>query len=566
MLAGTSVHTEWKQGFPSAGGWPGMDWRTHMKTPGWKFLCMGAMLLSGFVPAQAQRMPQDSWVLSQSWGSSGSGEGQFSTPRGIAVGPEGRIYATDYGNNRVQVFEPDGTFVRQWGDVTGPWSIAISSSGLVYVAENNGYRIHVFEPDGTSVRTWGSNGSGDGQFSVPKGVALAPDGRVWVADTGNNRIQIFEPDGTFVRSFGGAGTLNGQFNQPRGISFAPDGTVFVADASNNRIQVFDGDGNFLRSWSHAGPWDIAVSPDGLAYVAHTGVRVYEPDGTFVHVWSNGCSSVAAAGDGSAILAGYTNNAVWVFERAYRTPRSSGAMPLPVVVSCEQRVGTPYLDIDYAVLDADSPTVAVAVAAFEGGTNSLDRYVQVRTLVEGTDDAVGLAVPANATNHITWNVAADWQADYVNLKTRVMASDGRGLVDIGFFALPADGPEPALTISASPLTPPDLLPVWVWLLATSDASVQLSTGKVYGVGGTYDGQLLAEGTNTSAAGRSFLFERIGVREATAAEVARARIGASGVTNQWTPRATVGPGDRPKALNEFGFDTGNWGDNAWWVVKE
>lgn len=537
-----------------------------MKTPSWKIFWAGAVLMLGLAVAQAQRMPQDAWFPNRSWGSTGSGTGQFSTVRCVAVGPDGRIYATDYGNDRVQVFEPDGTFVRQWGDVTGPWGIAVSSSGLVFVAENNGYRIHVFESDGTSVRTWGESGSGAGQFNMPKGVALAPDGRVWVVDSNNNRIQIFEPDGTFVRTFGGAGTLSGQFNLPRGISFAPDGTLFVADAGNNRIQVFDAEGDFLRSWSHTGPWDVAVSPDGLAYVAHTGVRVYDLDGTFVHVWSDGCSGVAAAADGSVVVAGYTNNAVWVFERAYRTPRSSGAVPLPVVVSCEQRAGTPYLDIDYAVLDADSPTVAVAVAAFEGGTNSLDRYVQVRTLVEGTDDAVGPAVPANATNRITWNVAADWSADYVNLKTCVMASDGRGLLDVGFIALPATGPEPALNISASPLTPTDLLPVWMWLLAAGDASVQLSTGKVYGVGGAYDGQLLAEGTGTSAAGRSFLFARIGVREATAAEVARARIGSSGVTNQWTPRATVGPGDRPKAINEFGFDTGNWGADAWWVVKE
>ena len=535
-----------------------------MKTPVWKFLGAGAVLMLGLADAQAQRMPQDSWFLNQSWGSTGSGTGQFSTVRCVAVGPDGRIYATDYGNDRVQVFEPDGTFVRQWGGLNSPWGITLSSTGRVFVTE--AYGIQVFESDGTFVRQWGGSGSGDGQFMLPKGVALAPDGRVFVADTGNHRIQIFESDGTFVSQFGSQGSMPGQFSLPRGISISPDGLLFVADTGNNRIQVFDLDGSFVRSWSHTGPWDVAVSPDGLAYVAHTGMRVYELDGTFVHVWSNSCSGVAAAADGSVILAGYTNNAVWAFERTYRTPRSAGAAPLPVVVSCEQRAGTPYLDIDYAVLDADSPTVAVAVAAFEGGTNSLDRYVQVRTLVEGTDAAVGPAVPANTTNRITWNVAADWSADYVNLKTRVMASDGRGLLDVGFIALPAAGPEPALTISASPLTPTDLLPVWTWLLAAGDASVQLSTGKVYGAGGTYDGQLLAEGTSTSAAGRSFLFERIGVREATAAEVARARIGSSGATNQWTPRATVGPGDRPKALNEFGFDTGNWGADAWWVVKE
>ena len=531
-----------------------------MKTSGWKVFFTGALLLSGLVSAQAQRMPQDAWVLSRSWGSSGSGEGQFASPRGVAVGPDGRIYVADWNNHRIQVFEPDGTFVRQWGGVTGPWAITVSPGGLVYVTENTGYRIHVFNSDGTSVRTWGSNGSGDGQFSMPKGVALAPDGRIWVVDSGNNRIQIFEPDGTFVNKFGSSGSLSGQFDLPREIFITPDGTAYVADTGNNRIQVFAPDGAFIRSWAHSAPWAIAVARDGLAYVAHTGVKVYDMDGNLLHNWSATCAGVAAPTDGRLVITGYTNYNVQIFDRLYRAPGSGGAIPLPAVLASEQRAGTPYLDIDYAILDADSPTVSVAVAAFEGGTNTLDHYVHVRTLLDGTEANVGTNVPANATNRISWNVAADWQADYVNLKACVMANDGRGLMDIGFITLPPEGPDAALTISASPLTPEDFMPAWYWLLASGDASVNLSTGKVFGVGGGYDGQILAQETSTTDAGRAFLFDRLGVRESSAAERTRARVGSAGVTNQWTPRVTVGPEDRPRAVNEYGFDTGDWGSDA------
>lgn len=539
-----------------------------MKTSGWKVFFTGALLLSGLVAAQAQRMPQDSWVQSQTWGGSGSADGQFNNIRDITFGPDGRMYMTDNGNQRIQVFEPAGTFVRQWGGgFTSPWGIAVSPSGQVFVVENAGARIQVFESDGTFVRTWGSNGSGDGQFSVPKGIALAPDGRVWVSDSGNNRIQIFEADGTFVRKFGIGGPSAGQFNLPRGIAITPEGMVYVADTGNNRIQVFDLDGAYIRSWAHSAPWDVFVAPDKLVYVAHTGIKVYEQDGTYVHAWSSSCYGVAAMPDGSIVVVGDdSDDSIKRYSRMYRAAGSEGSVPLPIVLSCEQRAGTPYLDVDYTVMDADSPTVSVAVAAFEGGTNTLDHYVHVRTLLDGTEANVGTNVPANATNRISWNVAADWQADYVNLKACVMANDGRGLMDIGFITLPAEGPDAALTISASPLTQVDLLPAWVWLLATSDASVNLSTGKVYGVGGAYEGQLLAQGTDTTAAGRSFLCERIGVREATAAEVTRARTGPSGATNQWAPRVTVGPEDRPKTVNEYGFDTGDWGASAWWVVKE
>lgn len=539
-----------------------------MKKPVWKFLCMGALLLSGLVSAQAQRMPQDSWVLSQTWGGSGSADGQFNNIRDVALGPDGRIYMTDSGNQRIQVFESDGTFVRQWGGgLSGPWGIAVSSSGQVFVVENAGACIQVFESDGTFVRKWGSYGSGEGQFTVPKGIALAPDGRVWVSDSGNSRIQIFETDGTFVRQFGSSGSLAGQFNLPRGIAITPEGMVYVADTGNNRIQVFDLEGTYVRSWGSGAPWDVFVAPDKLVYVAHTGVKVYEQDGTYVHAWSNSCYGVAAVPDGSVIVVGDdSDDSIKRFSRIYRVAGTDGGVPLPMVLSCEQRPGTTCLDVDYTIMDADSPIVSVAVAAFEGGTNSLDRYVPVRSLLEGTESNLGTNILANVTNRLSWNVAADWQADYVNFKVRVMANDGRGLMDVGFITLPASGTNAALTISASPLTQIDLLPAWYWLLATGDASVSLSTGKVYGAGGAYDGQLLAQSTNTTDTGRAFLFERIGVREATAAEVARARTGPSGVTNLWPPRVTAGPLDRPKAVNEYGFDTGDWGSSAWWVVKE
>ena len=538
-----------------------------MNTSGWKFLCMGVVLLAGLAATHAQRMPQDSWVRSRSWGSSGSGEGQFNTTRGVAVGPDGRIYTTDFGNNRVQVFDSDGTFIRQWSGVSGPYAITVSPNGHVYVAENNGDRIHVFDSDGTSVLAWGSNGSGDGQFNNPKGVALAPDGRVWVVDSSNQRIQIFETNGTFVQKFGSYGSLPGQFNGPMAISFGPDGEAYVADLNNHRIQVFDGAGNFLRSWSHgSAPWDVKVSPDGLAFVANSGIQVYQKDGTPVHSWSITCAGVAIKPDGGIVVAGHNSNKILVYDRVYRVAGSGGEIPRPCVLSCEQRAGTPYLDIDYTILDADSPTVNVAVAAFDGGTNSLAKFVLVRTLLEGTEANLGTNVQANVTNRLTWDVAADWSADYVNLKVCVLANDGRGLIDVGFVTLPASGTNAALTLSTSPLTPEEFMPAWYWLLATGDAAVSLSTGKVYGVGGDYDGQVLAQGASTTEAGRAFLFDRLGVREASAAELEQARAGSAGVTNQWTPRVTVGPDDRPRAVNEYGFDTGDWGSDAWWVVKE
>lgn len=553
-----------------------------MKTPGWKILGAGAVLLLGLADAQAQRMPQDSWMPSVTFGGSGGGNGRFDSPGNLDFAADGKVFVADTYNNLIQVFEFDGTFVRQWGNIGTnetrlhyPMGVALAPDGRVVVADYGNDRIVIFEPDGTFVRSWGSEGPADGEFNGPNGVAVGEDGRVVVAEIGNSRIQVFEPDGTFVRKWGSGGSLDGQFNQPYDVAVAPDGRIVVADKMNSRIQMFEADGTFIRKWSLGYLEAVAVAVDGRVIAADTSnnrIRVFEADGTPIQTWDPGYrpNGVALAPDGRLAVLDNSNKRVQTFEKSgYRNAPQQGDVPLPCVLRCAPRPGTPYLDVDYVIRDSDSPTVTVAVAAFENGVNSLSNFVRVSAFVDGTAAAVGSNVAANATNRFTWNVAADWPADYVNFKMNVMASDGRGLLGAGFIALPASESNAALTISASPFTRSDLLPVWFWLLASGDSSVSLSSGKVYGAGGSYAGQLLAQGTNTTDTGRNYLFDRIGVREATTAEVARARMGSVGLTNRWIPRVSVGPGDRPKAVNEYGFDTAattNWSGTAWWVVQE
>src|SRR4051812_4475217 len=81
----------------------------------------------------------------------------------------------------------------------------------VYVCDELNNRIQVFECEGKFLRKWGSAGNGDGQFNQPNGCSVDNDGMIYVADTFNNRIQVFDNDGRFIRKWGSHGSGDGQF-------------------------------------------------------------------------------------------------------------------------------------------------------------------------------------------------------------------------------------------------------------------------------------------------------------------------------------------------------------------
>lgn len=249
----------------------------------------------------------ESYQLVTKWGSNGSGDGQFTYPRGIAVDASGNIYVCDSYNNRVQKFNSSGTFITKWGSFSTtldgkfnyPNGIAVDSSGNVYVADGSNHRIQKFDSSGTFITKWGSSGSGDGQFSFPNGVVVDSSGNVYVADSTNNRVQKFDSNGTFITKWGSTGSGDGQFYYTRGIAVDASGYVYVSDQNNHRIQKFDSSGAFKTKWGSSGtadgqfnrPLGVAVDASGNVFVAdeyNNRIQKFDSSGTFITKWgSNG---------------------------------------------------------------------------------------------------------------------------------------------------------------------------------------------------------------------------------------------------------------------------------------
>jgi len=167
------------------------------------------------------------------------------------------IFKFDSGNNRVQVFAGDGSFLMMWGtrgagdgefnfhhgagDIIG--GIALDAQGNVYVADFGNHRVQKFDSSGNFLRKWGSKGGGTNQFDGPCDVAVDVQGNVYVSNLVPHeetppRIQKFDSDGNFLARWGSLGTGDGQFISSCGIVLDSEGNVYVADADNDNVQKF----------------------------------------------------------------------------------------------------------------------------------------------------------------------------------------------------------------------------------------------------------------------------------------------------------------------------------------
>ena len=199
-----------------------------------------ACLVCTFVLSSASTASADTSICT-----SGSGAGQCANPSAVAVDSEtGTVFVADTGNNRIDVFEPDGSFLRAFG-----WDVIPSGQ-----PGDTGIGLEVCTAASTCKA--GSAGNGAGQFNEgPTAIAVDNSASpahhdVYAFDGPNLRMQRFHPSGEFVLGFGSAGTGTGQFDRDDNpIAVGPDGVVYVGgqDASNQaRVQEFEATGAFVK--------------------------------------------------------------------------------------------------------------------------------------------------------------------------------------------------------------------------------------------------------------------------------------------------------------------------------
>ncbi len=225
----------------------------------------------------------------RSWGTHGTGDGQFLfdydpaigvSP--IAIAADGTMYIGDT-TGRVQAFDGGGRFLRKWGgpggasEVRRAGGLTIDGRDTLHVADADAHRIQMFDFGGRFLGTWGGPGVGPGQFDRPKQITIDREGNILVADEGNSRIQVFDRDRRFVRAIGRPGMGDGEMAKPgpRGVETDRRGDIYVTDKYNDRVQKFAADGRFIIQWGGFGsqgdklhsPNEVRVDASGDLWVA-----------------------------------------------------------------------------------------------------------------------------------------------------------------------------------------------------------------------------------------------------------------------------------------------------------
>lgn len=152
------------------------------------------------------------------------------------VGPAGTSPRAHYLQKRRQLFQIGGRGSEP-GSFTWPRGIAVGPDNTIVVADSSNHRVQVFDENGIFQKEFGQYGNGDGEFDCLAGIAVNKIGQYIIADRYNHRIQILDPNGKFVRSFGSQGTSDGKFNYPWGIGTDSLGFIYVCDKENHRVQV-----------------------------------------------------------------------------------------------------------------------------------------------------------------------------------------------------------------------------------------------------------------------------------------------------------------------------------------
>ena len=176
----------------------------------------------------------------------------------VGVDKNDRVYVFSRSAHPIAVFDREGNFLRSWGEgvFTRPHGITMGPDDTIYCTDDGDHTVRKCTLEGKILLQLGIPGKpspylGGLPFNRCTHVALSPKNEIYVSDGyGNARVHKYSPDGKLLLSWGEPGTDPGQFNIVHNICTDQDGYVYVADRENHRVQVFDPNGKYETQWNN----------------------------------------------------------------------------------------------------------------------------------------------------------------------------------------------------------------------------------------------------------------------------------------------------------------------------
>jgi DNA-binding beta-propeller fold protein YncE len=146
----------------------------------------------GYVNSRVMKFDKNGKFL-MTWGTKGTGPGQFDLPHSIDIDAKRRVYVADRSNSRIQIFDENGKYLDQWDNIRSPYHILITADQHLWVADGVTNKFLEYDLNGKLLYSWGTYGTFPGAFWGVHQFSVDSDGNLYAAETFGGRTQKFRP-------------------------------------------------------------------------------------------------------------------------------------------------------------------------------------------------------------------------------------------------------------------------------------------------------------------------------------------------------------------------------------
>ena len=174
------------------------------------------------------------------FGSTGIAEGQFDNPCGLVLSQSELLFVCDRSNHRIQVFRNEqfsytfGQYGKQPGYFNNPRDLTLcNNEDELFITDCHNNRVQVFTPNGQFLRVFGNFTDIPFKLRHPVGIYYTPDNHLLISSSGNHCVLVFEEDGRFVSAIEG----KKRFTSPCGVIMMNNGQIVIASRGTNNLVV-----------------------------------------------------------------------------------------------------------------------------------------------------------------------------------------------------------------------------------------------------------------------------------------------------------------------------------------